>query len=232
MESVANSDGTEKNNEDSALSLHSPEEDQIGWETSNEPLKPTSESGQHPVELKKLEEELEIQRRKNDDLVKQMKYLQADIVNLQRQSDRMLVDVRNQARFGLILELISVKEDLARAMDAIDSSSKVNENLIDGLRLLVSRIENSLRAEDVSTISVEIGSKLDPSLHEAVSSRIKDDCDEGTITSVIGQGYMMAGKVIKPALVEVAIRDRKTSPQETEGKKIQVSATNLESGKS
>ncbi len=181
-------------------------------ETSSESGKTTRKSSQYSPEIESCKTSSRLKEGKMTDLVKQMKYLQADIVNLQRQSDRMLVDVRNQARFSLILELISVKEDLARAMEAVDSPSNKKENLIDGLKLLEAKIDSSLRAEDVSTISVEIGSKLDPRLHEAVSSRIMDECEEGTILSVIGQGYMITGKVVKPALVEVARKNGKTAP--------------------
>jgi molecular chaperone GrpE len=228
---MTNSDETEKEDDYSAMRLRQHEENEVDEETSSESGRTARESSQYSPGIKKLQDELEMERRKNDDLVKQMKYLQADIVNLQRQSDRMLVDVRNQARYSLILELISVKEDLARAMDAVDSPSNSKENLIDGLKLLEAKIDTSLRAEDVSTISVEIGSKLDPRLHEAVSSRITDDCEEGTILSVIGQGYMITGKVVKPALVEVARKDRKTSPApDIEGDAIQADATSLESG--
>ena len=183
--------------------------------------------------MEKLKEQLETEKRKNDDLVKQMKYLQADIVNLQRQTDRMLIDVRNQARFTLILELISVKEDLERAVDAAKLNSDRKEDLLEGLRLLITKMENSLRAEDISDIEVKIGSKLDPRLHEAVSTKISNDHDEGTILSVIGKGYTVNGKVLKPALVEVARRDRKqhANTDETESKKVEVSILDQEKKK-
>jgi molecular chaperone GrpE len=180
--------------------------------------------------MEKLKEQLETEKRKSDDLVKQMKYLQADIVNLQRQTDRMLIDVRNQARFSLILELISVKEDLERAVDAAKLNSDNKEDLLEGLKLLITKMENSLRAEDVSDIDVQIGSKLDPRLHEAVSTIISNDHDEGTILSVIGKGYTVNGKVVKPALVEVARRDRKqqANTRETGPKKVEVSISDQE----
>jgi len=200
------------------------EEDLASDKTQEEPGVPSaatangtepaiSEKESHPShEVRKLKEEIETEKRKNDDLVRQMKYLQADIVNLQRQSDRMLVDVRNQARFSLILELISVKEDLERAMNALNHpTNKREEELLEGLKLLDLRIENSLKGEEVSGIPVEVGSTLDPRLHEAISTRISDESEDGTILSVIGRGYTINGKVVKPALVEVAKKNKKAT---------------------
>jgi molecular chaperone GrpE len=171
-----------------------------------------SEAKESEPEIKLLKKELEEVLKKNNDLTNRMKYLQADIVNLQRQSDKMLVDVRNQARFGLILELISIKEDLERAMNAEVYASNL-DSLIEGLKLLQTRIESTLKSEDVSAIRVNLGSKLDPRLHEAVSSKSIPDKEDGAILSVISPGYVVAGKVLKPALVEVA-RMRRLSKED------------------
>ncbi len=152
--------------------------------------------------LTNLTKELEAERRKNSELSRNMKYLQADIVNLQRQTDRMLVDVRNQSRTSLVLEIISILEDLDRAIAA--SSSSNHETVIGGLKMLHSSIEARLRREDVERIKIEKGSKIDPRLHEAVAFREVEGEEDGSILSVISFGYTMGDKVIKPAMVEVA----------------------------
>ncbi len=152
--------------------------------------------------LTNLTKELEAERRKNSELSRNMKYLQADIVNLQRQTDRMLVDVRNQSRTSLVLEIISILEDLDRAIAA--SSSSNHETVIGGLKMLHSSIEARLRREDVERIKIEKGSKIDPRLHEAVAFREVEGEEDGSILSVISFVYTMGDKVIKPAMVEVA----------------------------
>ena len=182
------------------------------------------------IEVEKLRDELEAEKKRNEDLVRQMKYLQADILNLQRQSDRMLVDVRNQARSNLIAELISVKEDLERAANALDSSSNGKKgDFADGLMLLVTKIDGVLKREDVSEIPVEEGSRLDPHLHEAVSTRLVEEFEDGAILSTVRKGYTMNGKVLKPALVEVA---RKKSPPKNEEMKNTGTFEKMEKAKS
>lgn len=163
------------------------------------------------AQVDKLESELENERKKNAEQISRMKYLQADLVNMQKQADRMVSDVRNQIRQEWILEIISIKEDLDRALK---SSSSENTVLIAGLKLVASRIENDLKSELVEQINVEVGAKFDPKYHEAVASRETDEKPEGSVLSVIANGYTIIGKVLKPALVEVARKKTSPAPKE------------------
>ncbi|MHB1868671.1 MAG: nucleotide exchange factor GrpE, partial [Nitrososphaerales archaeon] len=169
------------------------------------PQKPDFESLLSQVD--KLESELESERKKNAEQINPMKYLQADLINMQKQADRMVSETKLQVKLNWILEVISIKEDLNRALQ---SASSENSILIDGLKLLTSRIENDLKAEDIRPINVELGAEFDPRIHEAVASQETDVAPEGSILSVVANGYTIGGKVIKPALIEVA--RRKTPP--------------------
>ena len=154
-------------------------------------------------EIERLKSELENERRKNLDQSNRMKYLQADIVNLQRQSERKIEDAKSEIKLIWILEMISILDDLKRALKL--ASMNESHNLIDGLKMVISRMENTLRSDRVETIKAEPGSKFDPRFHEAVSYKETTE-DEGKILSVIGYGCLVGGKVVKPALVEVGRR--------------------------
>lgn len=153
--------------------------------------------------ISELTQQLEEEKRKNSEFARNTRYLQADIVNLQRQSDRILNDTKAQARVAQVLEMISILEDLNRAI-AVSSTESENDPLMSGIKLLRSNIESKLRREEVERMRVEAGDKLDPTMHDAVALKETKDQKEGTIVSVISFGYVMGGKVIKPALVEVA----------------------------
>lgn len=166
-------------------------------------------------ELTKLESELELERRKSLDLTNRMRYLQADIANLQRQADRRVSEVRNQVKLTWILEIISIKEDLDRAV-GLAREGHEKSSLLDGLVLVASRIDNILKLEAVEVIRAEVGGKFDPNLHEALSFQESEAQEQGTILSVISLGYSVDGRVIKPAMVEVARKkERKKSPGES-----------------
>ncbi len=157
-------------------------------------------------EIGKLKEELEEQKKKSAELSKRMLYLQADILNLQRQSDRREAQAREDVKLNYLLELALIREDLERALSTsgIDASS----TLRDGLSMLVSRIDSNLKGGSLERIRVPVGAAFDPHMHEAVAYTETAEKNEGCILSVIGSGYMYKGKVIKPALVEVARQNR------------------------
>ena len=151
-------------------------------------------------QVDKLETELEAERKKNTEQINRMKYLQADLVNLQRQTDRIVSDIRNEIKLHWVMEVISIKEDLGRALDSAQEKSF----LTDGLRLLETRIENDLKTAAVETIRVEIGASFDPKYHEAVAFQETNDKSDGSILSIVASGYTIDGKVVRPVLVEVA----------------------------
>ena len=153
-----------------------------------------------------LQRDLDNERGRNSDLSKRMLYLQSDFANLQRQSEKRISEAKDETKLRFIEELISVKEDLERAISFATASSLAA--LFDGLRMLLSRIEGSLRSEEVERINASLGSTFDPRLHEAVAYSEGDTEKDGIILSVVSNGYTMRGKVIKPALVEVARQNR------------------------
>ena len=159
--------------------------------------------------MESLEKELDLERAKTADLGNRMRYLQADIANVQRQSDRRVSEVRNQVKLTWILEVLSIKEDLDRAI-GIGRKTNEKSTLLDGLMLVSSRIENILKLESVEVIRANVGGRFDPTNHEALAFQESDAEEQGTILAVISPGYLVEGKVIKPAMVEVARpRERK-----------------------
>lgn len=153
-------------------------------------------------QVKKLEIELEEEKKRSTELSKRMMYLQADLLNLQRQSDRKEAQAKEDATLRYLLELISIEEDLERALSAAgEDASRV---IRDGLSMLISRIESDLRAESVERIDAKTGSYFDPSMHEAIAYTEAEGKKDGCVLSVVSNGYTFRGKVIKPALVEVA----------------------------
>ncbi len=183
-------------------------------EDNEEKRKKERESEKFAREIETLGDELELERRKSSELTNRMRYLQADIANLQRQADRRVSEVRNQVKLTWILEIISIKEDLDRAV-GVARETRDKSSVVEGLQLVSSRIENILKLESVEGIRAEVGARFDPNLHEAVAFHESETGEQGTILAVISPGYSVDGKVIKPAMVEVARRkERKKSDDE------------------
>ena len=174
-----------------------------GIETKEETtMESSKEAEQLESKIQELQNELDAEKKRNAELVSKTKYLQADVINLQRQADRMVADAKNQTKLNWISEIIAIQEDLQRAIKV--GAEVRNTELLAGLQMVLSRIENTLASEDVSAINVEPGQSFDPRFHEAIAFSKSNKMEDGKILSVVGRGYTMGGKVIKPALVEVS----------------------------
>ncbi len=157
-------------------------------------------------EIEELRNELDAERKKSADLSKRILYLQSDYINLQRQNERRIMETRDETKLHYLEEMISIKEDLERALSIGKSSS--SKALTDGLCVLLSRIEGNLRMDDIEMINASPGTPFDIKFHEAVAYSEGNHEKEGTILSIISNGYTMRGKVVKPVLVEVARQNR------------------------
>ena len=70
--------------------------------------------------------------------------------------------------------------------------------------MLEARIGSDLKTERVDIIKAKTGTLFDPRFHEAVGYRETDEADDGAVISVVANGYTIDGKVVRPAMVEVA----------------------------
>jgi len=150
-----------------------------------------------------LEEKIKECEKKAESYLTQLKYLQADFENFRKmfeaEVNRRVIGVKE----SLMLALISIKEDLERAIQAATEDSP----LLKGLKMVAENFKAVLAKEGLEEIDA-LGAKFDPNLHEAYSYVNKEELEDGVITAVIRKGYKLGGKVIRASLVEVNKRRR------------------------
>lgn len=159
---------------------------------------------QYKDEIQNLRNALEEERLKNEKISNQLLYLQADLDNLQKRLTREISEKAIIEKERLVLEVLQIREDLARSLDAFhDTADK--RSLLEGLEMIKANLDVLLKTEGVSEIET-IGKIFDPEKHEAVSYVEREDCEENMITAEIRKGYTIRGKVIRPSMVEIAKR--------------------------
>ena len=102
------------------------------------------------------------------------------------------------ANAGLILNLLSVVDDIERALDHV-SGKLAASKWVDGITLIYRKFMSILEANGVSEIKA-LGEQFDPCRHEAAAHI---DGEEGKVVTVIQKGYMMNDRVLRPAMVGV-----------------------------
>lgn len=169
-----------------------------------------------------FEELLESEKKRSEDYLTRLRYMQADFENLKKRYDREAEQTRNYSNERLVLQLLDIVDELELAVKNGEISTSP-ESLIEGVELTLKKLRKILEQEGVTPIESPEGKVFDPARHNAVVTEEKDDIAECTVLEEIRKGYMMRGKVIRPTIVKVAIRstknDQNQSNQTTEEKK-------------
>ncbi|MGQ9718332.1 MAG: nucleotide exchange factor GrpE [Nitrososphaerales archaeon] len=164
-----------------------------------------------PTELIKLENEidklrkaLEEEHNRAEEYLNRLKYLQADFENFQKRANREILDLVKYGNERLIIKLLSVIDDLERAIKS-GKESDGKEALLNGIGIILKELVDILKKEGLDKIDA-IGKSFDPNLHEAIEYIETKDCPENTIVEEIRNGYLLNGRLIRPSMVKVAIR--------------------------
>ena len=132
-------------------------------------------------------------------------YAQAETQNVRRRLEQEKVNAANYASTGFARDMLSVKDNLDRALAAVPQDVREDERL----KALIIGIEATSRELDSvfqrnGIVKVEaMGQPLDPNRHQAMVE-IASDSEPGTIVQEMQAGYMIKDRLLRPSLVGVA----------------------------
>ena len=106
---------------------------------------------------------------------------------------------------GLIPVLVvnSINGDLARSVD-LEGAEGVVERVVEGLELTLRQLDSAFERFSVFEISPEVGDKLDPESHQAMTLAPSGEVEPNHICQVIQKGYRLHDRLLCPARVIVA----------------------------
>jgi len=173
------------------------------------------EQEEQPVD--RLEQLLDCERKRSEDYLTRLKYLQADHENFKRRFDRETEQIKNFCTERLIMQLLDVVDELELAVKNGEISTSP-ESLIAGVEMTLKKLRKVLEQEGVTQIDNPEGKVFDPSRHNAIAAVERDDVADSTVLEEIRKGYMMKGKVIRPTIVKVAVKSSKNQSNQMEEK--------------
>jgi len=150
-------------------------------------------------QLARLREELETA--KQDVL-----YAKAETQNVRRRLEKDVADTRAYAATGFARDILSVSDNLSRALSAIPPELREDEkmkNLVSGIEATGREIDKVFAAHGISRIAA-MGLPLDPNQHQAMIEVPSADAEPGTIVQELQAGYMIKDRLLRPAMVAVA----------------------------
>jgi len=166
---------------------------------------PVDESGAGPadVELEEAAGSPDPGDSRADEYLALAQRTQADFENYRKRMARELDGAQARGITRLAKELLPALDNLERALAAAQEATHVDEQLIEGLRLVQRELIAALERGGIERYGVA-GEGFDPVLHEAVAHQPVDGARAGAVVEVYQPGYRIAGAVIRPARVLVA----------------------------
>lgn len=149
--------------------------------------------------LAKLREDL-------DGAKQEVLYAKAETQNVRRRMEKDVADARAYAATGFARDILSVSDNLSRALEAIPDELREDErwkNLVAGIEATAREIDKVFGLHGISRIAAK-GMPLDPNQHQAMLEVPSADTEPGTVVQELQAGYMIKDRLLRPAMVAVA----------------------------
>lgn len=153
-----------------------------------------------------MAEALESLRRDLENAKQEVLYAQAETQNVRRRLEREKDEARAYAATGFARDILSVADNLSRAVQAIPESLRADDSmkgLVIGLEATQRELEKVFASHGITRIAA-MGLPLDPNQHQAMLEVPSSDHEPGTVVQEMQAGWMIKDRLLRAAMVAVA----------------------------
>ncbi len=133
-------------------------------------------------------------------------YAKAEAQNVRRRLEKEMADARAYAVTSFARDILSVSDNLTRALSAIPAELREDDklkSLVAGLEATGRELDKVFATHGITRIAA-VGLPLDPNQHQAMIELPSDDHAPGTVMNEMQVGYMIKDRLLRPAMVAVA----------------------------
>jgi len=131
-----------------------------------------------------------------EELTQTLQRVQADFENYRKQQEKRLEDFKFIIKRENLLKMLPIVDNFSLAL----KNTANPEEFMKGMDLIYAQFQTFLEDNGVGIVSYDA---YKPDLHEALM-KVDDESDENTILEVFQDGYMLDGRVLRPAKVKVS----------------------------
>jgi molecular chaperone GrpE len=177
-------------------------------DTENPDQNLSNVSSDENVPVEPIESQLSVLKAERDQLLAEKADLQdrllrnrAEFDNARRRSERERSEYVQFAALDLVREMLPVLDDFERALKV----ETADRHYAKGIELIYQRFFETLKKTGLEAIDTA-GQRFDPNLHQAVERVETDEAEDQAILSEFQRGYNFKGKLLRPAMVKVAVK--------------------------
>ena len=175
-----------------------PRDDVAGAETTSETT--GGEAGEnHAARIAELTDALEAVKQ-------EVLYAKAETQNVRRRYEKEVTDARAYAATGFARDILSVADNIGRALESIPAELRDDERMkamVAGLEATGREIEKVFGLHGIQKVAAH-GLPLDPNQHQAMLEVPHAEAEPGTVIQVLQHGYTIKDRLLRPAMVAVA----------------------------
>lgn len=169
--------------------------------TENTIEKPQEEM-QAPVEVSQSEVEAEVILLK-DQLLRAL----AETENLRKRAQKEQEDMAKFAITTFARDLLTVSDNLHRALESVNADAlaqnELAKSLCHGVEIVEKELLNIFTKHGIEKVS-PLGEKFDHNCHQAIMEQEDPEKPAGMVLSVLQEGYVLHGRLLRPAMVVVS----------------------------
>src|SRR3954452_3566322 len=159
-----------------------------------------------PEQVASLREQLEVKEREASENLNRYLRERAELENFKKRTQREREDAIRYANEGLIRDLVPIIDNLERAV-AHAKTGVDGRPLIEGVDLVLKGLVDVFTRHGVVQVTA-VGEVFDPTKHEAMAQVESDQHKANTVVEEFNKGYLYRDRLLRPALVSVAISSR------------------------
>jgi molecular chaperone GrpE len=143
-------------------------------------------------------DELQALKEERDSLYDRLLRKQAEFENYKKRVDRERSEFVQFASSELMKELLN-------ALDSFDLALRNTGGDLRGFELIYKQLQDTLARFGLKPIEAK-GQKFDPNIHQAVATQPTNEVEENTVIEEMRKGYLLNGRLLRPAMVTVAVK--------------------------
>lgn len=139
-----------------------------------------------------------------DQLREQLLRTFADLQNFRKRSQQQIEDTRRYANEDIMQALIPVLDNFERTMRSLEAGADP-EAILQGVNMVERQLRTALEANSLKRMAA-VGEVFDPEFHEALGTVETEEFEPNVVVEELEAGYLLFGRVVRPAKVRVAQR--------------------------
>ena len=171
---------------------------------------PHTELTEHEYTVEELKQELEEAKQKTHEAWDKAVRTQAEMENLKKRTQKDLEDARKYALTSFSKEILPVFDSLVLGLQAATGDSEDVKKFREGSELTIKQFEALFAKFNIVAID-PLGQPFNAEQHQAMLMQVVEDAEPNTVVNVFQKGYLLNGRLLRPAMVVVAKAAEKPS---------------------